>query len=90
MRKISSKHGSGARRGEQPAADRYGARQGSRTGRDQRIERRPAQNNWYVKPTRIARAGPLVNKIPSDDPDFSAKAYIIHRLIKVVHHLKNV
>uniref|UniRef100_A0AAX7SU19 Ig-like domain-containing protein n=1 Tax=Astatotilapia calliptera TaxID=8154 RepID=A0AAX7SU19_ASTCA len=72
------------------AADHYGARQGSRTGHDRRFERRPAQNNWYVKPTRIERAGPPVNKIPSDDPDFSAKVRIIHRLIKAVHHLKNV
>lgn len=79
-----------SRRREQLAADHYGARQGSRTGHDRRFERRPAQNHWYVKPTRIERAGLPVNKIPSDDPDFSAKVCIIHRLIKAVRHLKNV
>ncbi|XP_025760469.1 uncharacterized protein LOC109200623 [Oreochromis niloticus] len=79
-----------SRRGEQPATDRYAARQGSRTGRDRRFERRTARDNRYVRRTRAERAGPPVNKIISDDPDFSKKVRIIHRLIKTVHHLKNV
>lgn len=79
-----------SRRREQPATDRYAARQTSQTGRDRRFERRAAQNNWYVRPTQIERAGSPANKIPSDDPNISAKVRIIHRLIKAVHHLKNV
>ncbi|KAL3995692.1 hypothetical protein ACER0C_008348 [Sarotherodon galilaeus] len=75
---------------ERPATDRYAARHGSRTGRDRRFERRTARDNRYVRHTRAERTGPPVNKIISDDPDFSTKVRIIHRLIKAVHHLKNV
>lgn len=78
------------RRREQPATDRHAARQNNRAGRDRRFEQRTTQNNRYVKPTRTERAGPPANKILSDDPDFSMKVRIMHRLIKAVHHLKYV
>lgn len=58
--------------------------------RERRFEQRPAQNRRYVKHARSERSEPPTNKIPSDDPDFSIKVRIIHRLIKSVHHLKNV
>lgn len=75
---------------ERPATARYAVRQGSRTGRDRRFQRRTARDNRYVRDTRAERTGPPVNKINSDDPDFSTKVRVIHRLIKTVHHLKNV
>lgn len=77
-------------RGRQQTTGRFATGPGNRTGRDRRFERRPAQDNRYVRNTRIERAGPPVHKIPSEDPDFSAKVRVIHRLIKAVHHLKNV
>lgn len=54
------------------------------------FQQRPTQDNRYLKPTRSERAGPPEDRIQSDDPDFSAKVRIIHRLIKAIHHLKNV
>lgn len=75
---------------ERLATDRYAARHRDQTERERRFERRPAQNRRYVKHTRSERTEPPKNKIPSDDLDFSTKVRIIHRLIKSVHHLKNV
>ncbi|KAL3970410.1 antigen [Sarotherodon galilaeus] len=75
---------------ERPSPDRYAARHRVWTERERRFERGPAQNRRYVKHTRSERSEPPNNKIPSDDPDFSTKVRIIHRLIKSVHHLKNV
>lgn len=72
-------------RREQPAANRSAARHQGR-----KFEWGPAQGNRYSKPTRSERAAPPKDRIQSDDPNFSAKVRIIHRLIKAVHHLKNV
>lgn len=77
-------------REQQQPTGRFATGPGNRTGRGRRFEWRPARDNRYVKNTRVIRAGPPINKIPSDDPDFSAKVRVIHRLIKAVHHLKNV
>lgn len=54
------------------------------------FQRRPTQGNRYLNPTRSERAGPPEERMQSDDPNFSAKVRIIHRLIKAIHHLKNV
>ncbi|XP_039896905.1 uncharacterized protein LOC120739255 [Simochromis diagramma] len=77
-------------RGQRQMTGRFATGPGNRTGRDRRLERRPARDNRYVRNTRVERAGPPVHRISSDDPDFSAKVRVIHRLIKAVHHLKNV
>lgn len=72
-------------RGERPTVNRFVTRH-----RGGNFQQKPTQGNRYLKPTRSERAGPPEERIQSDDPDFSAKVRIIHRLIKAIHHLKNV
>ncbi|XP_063337883.1 uncharacterized protein LOC134632932 isoform X2 [Pelmatolapia mariae] len=75
---------------EPRVAERYAAQERTRPEQNRKAEWDFTQNKRYVKPARMKRAEPPQKKIQSDDPDFSAKVRIIHRLIKSVHHLKNV
>ncbi|XP_063338298.1 uncharacterized protein LOC134633358 [Pelmatolapia mariae] len=76
--------------GEPRIVDRYAAHQRERAERDRITDRESTQHKRYVNSSRTGRAEPPQKKIQSDDPDFSAKVRIIHKLIKTVHHLKNV
>lgn len=76
--------------GEPRFVDRYAAHQRKRPDRDRITDRESTQHKRYVNSSRTDRAEPRQKKIQSDDPDFSAKVRIIYKLIKTVHHLKNV
>lgn len=65
-------------------ADRHAAHQ------RKRHDREPTRHKRYANFSRTIRTEPPKKKIQSDDPDFSAKVRIIYKLIKTVHHLKNV
>lgn len=76
--------------GEPRIVDRDAAHQGKRPDRDRITARESTQHKRYVNSSRTDRAEPPQKKMLSDDPDFSAKVRIIYKLIKTVHHLKNV
>ncbi|XP_070814330.1 zonadhesin, like [Chaetodon trifascialis] len=58
---------------------------------DGRNNYRP-QRYWQQPPRGAGNAQrpPAPNRVQSQDPDFTAKVRILHRLIKTVHHLTNV
>lgn len=80
---------------ERPTATRYrpnadAACHGVQTEQGRWTDRGQARDRRYMTRTRFERSEPPRHAVPSDDSDFSAKVRIIHRLIKSVHHLKNV
>lgn len=75
---------------ERPTATRYAARHGDQPEQRRRTDRGQARDRRYVTRARFEQPEPPRHAIPSDDSDFSAKVRIIHRLIKSIHHLKNV
>lgn len=75
---------------ERPTTTRYAARHGDQHEQRRLADRGQAWDGRYVRRARFSRPEPPRHAVPSDDTDFSAKVRIIHRLIKSVHHLKNV